>query len=160
MPNIEKSRTDRENKYQFIIDLSSEVKFDPMAFDLEIRRVATPKAIPGKFESSSKAISQAKFIVVGDRMILFPQWREHTGGLLWAKEVFPDVDLGGELQCAGCVDVIFVLGAFGTTYRSEERIIYDYSVGFYYDGTLAPEKSDEYKQSVLKEKLGDYFTIK
>ncbi len=153
----ETSRTDQEgqgSRYGLIIDLSSSKQFNPSRLDREIKRVGFRTELPDRTLGD---MYHAKFVVVGDRIILFSSDYNHLEGIEWMKKVFPDVDLNGEIQCAGDITVSFHQGGFGNT--RPIRVIAGMSTGLLQNGTLSEEKSEEYKRTVLKEKLGDYFDI-
>src|SRR5579872_6557351 len=101
MPTVEQLRADQERQgtgHGFVIDLSSPAQFDPQAFDREIRIVNRPWS----FETASpREMSYVKFIVVGDRMLLFSADENHVDGLDWMRRIFPELDLSGDVQSAG-----------------------------------------------------------
>lgn len=154
MPEVETSRTDKEGqkvRHGFIVDLSSEIKFDPTKFDAEIKKIDPPVML------LNNEMYQAKFVVIGDKMVLFSVNTNHIDGIEWIRKVFPDVNLNGEIHSAGHVTVNIC--QVSMVARQTERIMCGMSTGLLQSGTLPLGKSEGYKQTVLKEKLGDYFSI-
>jgi hypothetical protein len=155
MPEVEVSRTEQEGqkvRHGFLVDLSSKIKFDPDKFDAEIKKIDPPVTLP------INEMYQAKFVVIGDKMVLFSVHNNHIEGIEWIKKVFPDVDLNGEIKSAGHITVN-IRQAWMSVKKEVERIISGMSTGLLQNGTLRLDKSEGYKQTVLKEKLGDYFSI-
>jgi len=155
MPEVEVSRTEKEGQkvqHGFIIDLSSKIEFSPTKFDAEIKKIDSPIILPGN------EMYQAKFVVIGDKMVLFSVHNNHIEGIEWIKKVFPDVDLNGEIKSAGHVTVN-IRQAWMSVKKEVERIISGMSTGLLQNGTLPLDKSEGYKQTVLKEKLDEYFSI-
>lgn len=154
MPEVEGSRTEKEGqkvRHGFVVDLSSEVKFDPTKFDAEIKKIDPPIMLP------NNEMYQAKFVVIGDKIVLFSVNTNHIEGIEWIRKVFTDVDLNGEIQSAGHVTVN--IHQVSMVVRQTERIISGMSTSLLESAILPLEKSERYKQTVLKEKLGDYFDI-
>ena len=154
MPQVEASRTEKEGqkvRHGFIVDLSSEIKFDPTKFDAEIKKIDPPVMLPNERY-------QAKYVVIGDKMILFSVNENHIEGIEWIKKVFPDVDLNGEIKSAGHVTVN-IRQAWMSVNKEVKGIISGMSTGLLQNGTLPLDKSEGYKQTILKEKLGDHFSI-
>lgn len=157
MPEIEVSRTLREGnvtKGGFIVDLASTAPFDPDLFDQEIKIVGAHMLLPG---TSGEKV-HAKFIVVGDKLFVFSAQEQHLDGFWLMLRVFEDKDINGETQSAGMINVDFRKGSFGTNLKPQ-REIYGSSFGYADSGELTREQSEKYKQTILKEKLGEHFKI-
>lgn len=154
MPEVEGSRTESEGqkvRHGFIVDLYSEAKFDPNKFDAEIKKIDPPLMLPTE-------IYQAKFVVIGDKMVLFSVNENHIEGIAWIRKVFTDVDLSGEIKSAGHV-IVNTRQAWMSVNKETERTISGMSTGLLQNGTLSSDESERYKQTVLKEKLGAHFSI-
>lgn len=143
----------------FILDLSLHT-LDIEGFDMKIHRLDPPLKKPPILHKTRNA----KFIVFGDKMFVFPTSKEHVEALKYVREGKPRmfemariVDLSGEVNCAGYIDASYTDG-FGL-HRAEERVIHGYSKGLSDNGSLTTEKSEEYKRTVLRERLRPYFTV-
>lgn len=153
MPSVEQSRTNEQGpkaQYGFVLDLTGSDPLKIDVFDEEAKKVDI-----GSTSSYYRIrMSHLKFVVVDDKMLLFAGWREHKSGMTWMKELFPEVNTDGKIQCAGHIRV--TIGPSGYT---RDRNLYGESEAFTAEGTLSWEDSEEYKHIVLQEKLGEHFLI-
>ena len=134
LQNIEQSK----NIEYFIVDLTDEeTPFDSELFDKQLREICVVSS------------GIAKFILAGDRFLVF------SGGLIHAEmnKHAPRIGLTGALQCAGTIYYDF------SEQGRERRKISDFSNSLEEYGLLRRYDSDQYKRTVLKEKLGRFFTI-
>lgn len=113
----------------FFVDLTSEVPFDPQAFDTNV------SSIVNKF-------GHAKFVVVSDRLWIFPWHIMHINFVqgLEAEEK------EGKLQCAG---MLIVSGPIRLLSGSSPSLV----------RRLPDDDSEKYKTTKLQEVLGEFFAI-
>lgn len=138
-PRVEELRPIEQLKETncFTVDLlSGDGEFNATLFDEQLITV-----------SGFSVGSVVKFIVVGDKLLVFPEFQQHSMIYAFTKPFFQ-----GQLQCAGKIDFNFS----GDESRGPRRKIYGYSSSL---RELPREDSDRYKQTVLGEKLGEYFVI-
>lgn len=121
----------------FTVDLlSGDGEFNATLFDDQLKQI-----------SGSSVGSVVKFIVVGDKLLVFPEFQQHS--MIYA---FTEPFFQGQLQCAGAIKFNFS----GNEFHGPRRKIYGYSSSL---RELPREDSDRYKQTVLRETLGEYFVI-
>lgn len=120
----------------FVVDLNDPVSFDPEHFDQMCEAVT-------KIGKSRGII--AKFIVQDHKMNVFASGIDHI--------IFYEHLGSGDLQCAGSLAV--TPEGFG---NKAKRIVLGSSETL--AGILPKSKSEEYKHTVLAEKLGKYFLVK
>lgn len=121
----------------FTVDLlSGDGEFDATLFDNQLMMV-----------SGYTVGSAVKFIVVGDKLLVFPHFQIHSTIYTFTEPFFH-----GQLQCAGEIEFNFS----GDESRGPRRKIYGYSSSL---RELPREDSDRYKQTVLRKTLGEYFVI-
>lgn len=151
MPEVQETRGNPEvpNDQGLIIDLSSPTEFDRFAFDREIRKVGTHSAMP---DGTSGDMYHAKFVVLGDKIIVVSADLTHKEGIELMKRNSPEVDLGGEIKAAGYITTKYRFS------RLRERVISGGGLGFE-PQTMSQEKSDDFIGTVLRENLGEFFTI-
>ena len=120
----------------FIVDL-----LKPESFDAEL------------FDKCCMALDQTgpKFVVQDDKMYVFNSHVFHADFRAGLRS--------GHIQCAGRVKIERD-GVVGESRHASKRLISDYSFGLAESKKLTREASEEYKHTVLAEKLGDYFEIK
>lgn len=129
----------------FTVDISrQEVELDIASFDEQLKKVAG-----GGFEG------RAKFIVANNKLLVFPSHHEHAMVYDYAKRAFSR-EPGDEapLQSAGFIQ--FKFSEYEDTRPT--RLVYGYSSSLV-DYGLEKEDSEKYKQTVLKEALGDRFFV-
>ncbi len=126
------------NSQQFItISLKDSEPFDPDKFD-KLAKAATELKI---------WTYPLKYIVSDDLMYIFPYKQRHS----IAREVLKANGITGELQSAGYVSLMEAPG------ETPLRIIDQYSTTLL--SILSQTASDAYKNTVIKEKLGEYFKV-
>ncbi|OGK28743.1 hypothetical protein A2W49_01245 [Candidatus Roizmanbacteria bacterium RIFCSPHIGHO2_12_41_18] len=158
MLEIEPSRTIKEGvvtKGGFIVDLSSKASFKPLLFDQEIKKVGVRTSL---YDGHGGAKVMAKLVVIGDKMVVFSAIEEHVDGVNLILALFRDLDFNGIIMCGGHINVDFRKGSWGGD-RYPEREIFGSSSSLIDRGDITVEGSEEYKQTVLKEKLGAHFKI-
>jgi hypothetical protein len=123
----------------FVMDLTSNVPFDPAFFDHQLTTIAKPEGPTGA----------VKFVVIGDKMIMF----ESKSGMHSTVYRFaPTIGINGFPVCAGSINFDFA------RMDLDRRRIHDYSSTLAEEG-LNPADSDLYQRTVLAEKLGEHFRI-
>lgn len=123
----------------FVMDLASETPFDPAFFDSQLVAIAKPEGPTGA----------VKFVVINGQMILF----ESKSGMHSTVYRFaPTIGINGFPVAAGSIN--FDLSKDGL----DRRRIHDYSASLIDEG-LNPEDSDKYRETELREKLGEHFRI-
>lgn len=146
-PRAEVLRTTRGMETTMLrIDLLSPEDLDTNLLDARLKEAA----------DSTKDLDEVKFIVVGGKLIAFNKRQKHAREYEDLERVF---GISGKPQCGGSISFNFT----GDETLGPRRRIYDHSVSLAY--TIAPanrlstEDSDHYKETVLREKLGEHFVI-
>jgi hypothetical protein len=143
-PHVEALSTTRGiETTDLAIDLTSAGEFDVALLDERLLEFANP----------SERFGDAKFIVVGDKLIVFNGRMQHNRMYESLEHTF---GITGKLQCAGAISFNFTDNAT----KGPQRKIYDHSVSLdYLDHKLTVANSDRYKKTKLREILGEYFVI-
>lgn len=137
------------NLHTFTVDLRSPIKeFEVDRFDKNAR-VVHLTTIP--ISASDKPRSELKYVVEADMMIVFIWTQEHKIGLQNLRAILRDLDVSGKLQSAGFITVTYTKDLQTTL----SRAIYGASSSL----PLDPRHSSNYRQTILKAKLGEYFRI-
>lgn len=137
--------------FTIFVDSYSNIDREIETFDRRIQE------FDRQLKASANPVVYARFIVIEDIMLVIPGEVSHIAGLEWAQKKRL-VNPRGEINCAGYVDVHLEAHGFGFL-RTTERVMHGSSQGFSDNGSLTVERSDQFKQTVLREKLGQYFTV-
>jgi hypothetical protein len=119
----------------FAIDIDAPDDFDVDLFDSQANEIA----------SNSEHQDTLKFVIVGSAMVLFSYDTVHV-------DAYMDIALpkyGGELVCAGMVRI-----------GDDTRSIWGNSESLEHYRKFKTETSDEFKNTRLKQALGEYFQIR
>lgn len=134
-PRIE--NVEFENQQFITITLNDSEPFDPEKFD-KLAKAAVELKL-GTYP--------LKYIVSNDLMYIFPRKLRHSD----VETILNANGITGKLQSAGYVSII------ETEEGSSFRIIDEYSSTL--SSILSRTDSDNYKNTVIKEKLGEYFKV-
>lgn len=143
----------------FFIDLSNEYQFNPELFDENAKAVNSTLPVPNPANSKfdPPLVSHLKYIVYEGRMLIFTSWLQHARafGIFMSDE--NSRFIGGrfnrrKLLSAGHIDIDFYSdGIIQRVISGESETL---------SHLLAVKKSERYKHSTLRKKLGDFFEIK
>lgn len=110
---------------------------------------------PEKFDKLAKAATELKgwtyplkYVAIDDLMYIFSRKLRHSD----VETILKANGITGKLQSAGYVSILEIPG------ECFLRIIDEYSSTL--ASTLSRTDSDNYKNTVIKEKLGEYFKVK
>jgi len=123
----------------FVMDLTSDTPFNAALFDSQLEAIAKPEGQTGA----------VKFVVINGKMIMF----ESKSGMHSTIARFaPTIGINGFPVAAGSINFDF------SREDLDRRRIHDYSSSLIDEG-LSPEDSDTYRETVLREQLGEHFRI-
>lgn len=131
-PEVERFTKEGSTQEYFCVNLISLEEFNAVLFDEQFDLIKDP------------IMSQLKYIVIDDRMFLFPVKQSH---LYFYHSITKDPN--SKLQSAGRVTVLFAEGRFTT------RVIDGYAESL--ESILPIEASDQYRSNELKPKLDQFF---
>ena len=133
----------------FIVDLQRpKEEFDPEKFDGNSKAINL-FTIPTLTHKTPR--SGLKYVVEADLMICFRSTLEHNIARIDLSNILKDLGRSGNLQSAGFITVVYSADLQTTLSRTID--------GGSLSLALDPRVSSNYKQTILKAKLGEYFRI-
>jgi|GEM_PF-4430757 len=124
----------------FFVDMFSQEEFSADVFDKQLKSMES-SFYPGK----------AKYVVIGDQMIIFRFMTNHDDFYRYSQAM----NIQGELQSAGLVS----FNLTGKPIRGPRLKFHGESYTLIKKGLLSGDKSDVYKNSVIKGAFGPHAMV-